>query len=263
MIRLRRKPASRPRDVDALLRRRLELLERIDATGSIAAAAKAVGLSYKAAWQAVETLNAECSAPLVERAAGGAGGGGTRLTRAGRALVAAFRKADAERLKFLRGLEGRPGDLAPLMGWLRRLSMRTSARNQLFGRVASVRRGEIDAEVVLALDAGDRLAAVITGDSLDRLDLRRGDEAFALIKAPWVAVSAGPRPRAGAAGVFAATVENLNLGPDSAEARLRLAGGTPLIAVLPRRRAEDLELAPGRRVWAAVDPAGVILGVLG
>ncbi|WP_147073343.1 winged helix-turn-helix domain-containing protein, partial [Sulfuriferula plumbiphila] len=56
---------------------RIELLEKIGELGSISAAAKALGLSYKAAWEAVEAMNNLSEAPLVERVAGGRHGGGT------------------------------------------------------------------------------------------------------------------------------------------------------------------------------------------
>ena len=75
----------------------LELLERIDASGSIAAAAHAMGMSYKAAWQAVETMNNLSEQPVVDRQAGGRQGGGTRLTDYGRRVVAAYRRLEKER----------------------------------------------------------------------------------------------------------------------------------------------------------------------
>lgn len=55
----------------------LELLERIDASGSISNAASTMGMSYKAAWQAVERMNNLSEHPLVERQTGGRHGGGT------------------------------------------------------------------------------------------------------------------------------------------------------------------------------------------
>jgi molybdate transport repressor ModE-like protein len=59
----------------------LELLERIDASGSISAAASAMGMSYKAAWQAVEGINNLSHEPLVVRQPGGSTGGGTLSDR--------------------------------------------------------------------------------------------------------------------------------------------------------------------------------------
>lgn len=253
---------SRPRDVDALLRRRLALLERIEALGSIAKAAKAVGITYKAAWDAVAALDAASDSPLVERSAGGSGGGGARLTPAGARLVAAFRTLDAARLRQLSDLAGRAGALAPLAGWLRRLSMRTSARNQFYGKVAAIKRGAVDAEVALSLPGGDRLTAVVTNDSVDALGLRRGAEAFALVKASWVLLAAGAEaPRLSAANIFAGTVSALRTGPVSCEVSVRLPGGAPLVAVVTRESARGLALAAGRPVWAVVNPASVIVGV--
>lgn len=68
-----------------------ELMERIAATGSIAAAGRAMGMSYKRAWSLVETLNAMFRAPLVESSRGGSGGGGAALTETGQAVLAAYR----------------------------------------------------------------------------------------------------------------------------------------------------------------------------
>lgn len=81
-----------------------ELLERIDASGSISSAATAMGMSYKAAWQAVEGMNNMSETPVVERQTGGKHGGGTRLTTYGRRVVVAYRRLEKEREKVLAAL---------------------------------------------------------------------------------------------------------------------------------------------------------------
>ena len=68
-----------------------ELLERIAQTGSIAAAGREMGMSYKRAWQLVETMNAMFRDPLVESTRGGAKGGGAVVTDAGHTVLAEFR----------------------------------------------------------------------------------------------------------------------------------------------------------------------------
>src|ERR671923_1273610 len=68
-----------------------ELIERIDQTGSISAAARAMGMSYRRAWQLVEALNKDFRERVVTTAAGGARGGGARVTPFGLRLVAEFR----------------------------------------------------------------------------------------------------------------------------------------------------------------------------
>ncbi len=68
-----------------------DLLAAIAETGSIAAAGRRMGMSYKRAWALVETMNAAFAAPLVAAAKGGAGGGGAQLTAAGVVVLAAYR----------------------------------------------------------------------------------------------------------------------------------------------------------------------------
>ncbi|MEQ8374289.1 MAG: winged helix-turn-helix domain-containing protein [Roseibium aggregatum] len=68
-----------------------ELLERIQRTGSIAAAGREMGMSYKRAWQLVETLNAMFRSPIVERSRGGAKGGGAQITETGLAVLEEYR----------------------------------------------------------------------------------------------------------------------------------------------------------------------------
>jgi molybdate transport system regulatory protein len=70
---------------------KVALLEEIGRSGSISAAGRAMKMSYRRAWQLVEDLNGSLASPVVETATGGAGGGGARLTEAGRTLVQEYR----------------------------------------------------------------------------------------------------------------------------------------------------------------------------
>ena len=67
------------------------LLEAIGETGSIAAAGRRMGMSYRRAWLLAKTMNACFRKPLVEAAKGGVGGGGARLTETGREVLALYR----------------------------------------------------------------------------------------------------------------------------------------------------------------------------
>lgn len=69
-----------------------ELLERIGATGSIAAAGRQMQMSYKRAWMLVEEMNAAFTLPLVVSARGGPGGGGAQLTETGQQVLALYRE---------------------------------------------------------------------------------------------------------------------------------------------------------------------------
>ena len=73
-----------------------ELIERIAETGSISAAARAMGMSYRRAWQLVEALNRACREPVVLTAIGGKRGGGAEVTAFGRKLVGLFRAMEGK-----------------------------------------------------------------------------------------------------------------------------------------------------------------------
>ena len=73
-----------------------ELIERIADTGSISAAARAMGMSYRRAWQLVGALNASYKEPVVTTAIGGQKGGGARVTPYGRRLAVLFRAMEAK-----------------------------------------------------------------------------------------------------------------------------------------------------------------------
>ena len=74
---------------------KVRLLEEIARSGSISAAGRALKMSYRRAWELVEDLNKTLGIQVIATAAGGAGGGGARLTEAGSALVAAYRAIEA------------------------------------------------------------------------------------------------------------------------------------------------------------------------
>jgi molybdate transport system regulatory protein len=73
-----------------------DLLEAIKATGSIAAAGRQLGMSYKRAWSLVEALNTMFRSALVDAAKGGAGGGGAALTPLGEKILAAYRALESD-----------------------------------------------------------------------------------------------------------------------------------------------------------------------
>src|SRR5207344_1220148 len=104
---------------------RIELLKAIETTGSITQAAKAVGMSYKGAWDAVDTMNNLAGSPLVERSVGGRGGGGTRLTERGTQLVRRFAEVSAIHRRFVAQLSESGEDLTHDLDLLRTLNTRT------------------------------------------------------------------------------------------------------------------------------------------
>lgn len=80
---------------------RIVLLERIREYGSITKAAKSMDMSYRHAWELVDSMNRQTPKPFVETATGGKGGGGTRLTEAGEKAISLFWKFYDDFQKFL------------------------------------------------------------------------------------------------------------------------------------------------------------------
>lgn len=176
--------------------KRIAILRGIGAGGSISQAARAAGVSYKAAWQAVDTLTNLAGVPLVARAVGGSGGGGAQLTPAGHELLAAADAMAQARAAVLGQWQARPGTGRALAS----LAVRTSMRNHL---PCTVLRLEAEGAVVrvhLALavpQAGGSapiaagqaaLTARITRESAELLALAPGQPVQALCKATAVRV---------------------------------------------------------------------------
>ena len=237
---------------------RISILEAIDATGSITQAAKSVGVSYKTAWDALDAMKNISGEPLVESASGGRHGGGSRLTAAGRKLVATYRLFQQEHQRFLSRIsEGMDDSDYQLV---KRLSMKSSARNQFFGKVTRVQDGQVSCEVEIALNGEDRIVAVITHDSQESLKLKAGSEVWALIKASWVILGEDDRnARHSARNRLCGTVSRLTRGGVNSDVVLTLGGGNTVSAIVTSDSIEQMGLKEGVKACALFQASSVIL----
>lgn len=196
------------------------LLRAVDRHRSLNTAAESLDRSYSRAHERITDLEAELG-PLVERRRGGAGGGGSELTRNAHRLLARFDRlqaaldgtVDTEEVVLAGTVTDRAGELATVdtpAGAVRALlfedgdrvhvSVRahaitlhdpdaapapaeTSARNRFRGSVTRIDRREAIARVAVDVGGDAPLVALITIDSLERLDLAPGDEIVASFKA--------------------------------------------------------------------------------
>ena len=236
------------------------LLEALEATGSINKAARTAGLSYKGAWLLLETACNLSNETLLETATGGAGGGGTRLTPAARGLLEAWRTLQTEQRDFLRVQEARLAQLPALSGLLRRMSMKTTARNQFAGVVKSVEIGPVSAQATIGLRSGDEIIATMTAAAAQRLKLKKGKEAIALIKASAVVLVADFAGwQLSARNQLAGTVSRIERGAVSSLVVLTLPGGATITASVTNEGVEELDLKVGAAATAVFKAYSVMV----
>lgn len=244
---------------------RIRLLEAIAAHGSISQAAKAVPLSYKAAWDAVDAMNNLAPEPLVVRSTGGRHGGGTELTDYGRRLIAFYRAVEQEyqaALDRLAASMNNPAaeDVADFRRLLRRLAMKASARNQFAGPVTAIKVGVVDVEVRIDLGDGLELAAIITQESLENLGIAVGREVHAFVKSSSIVLMEDSDARVSARNRFRGIVTRIHEGPVNSEVTLELPSGRHVItAVITHESVRALGLEIGKPARAIFKAPSVIL----
>lgn len=243
---------------------RIRLLEAIDTHGSISQAAKIVPLSYKAAWDAIDQMNNLAETPLVECSTGGRHGGGSRLTEYGRQIVVLYRALENEyqaALDRVAATMASSGEMSlpQMQRLIRRMAMKTSARNQFAGKVVALREGVVDFEVGLRLDADNEIVAVITRESAENLGVALGHELVAMVKSSSVLLLTDPDLRTSARNQLWGEVVKLQEGPVNSEVSLMLPGGKTVCAVVTHESIANLGLTLGSRACAVFKASAVIL----
>ncbi|MFI3121513.1 MAG: TOBE domain-containing protein [Methylococcaceae bacterium] len=248
---------------DMLDSRMIGLLNAIEQSGSINQAAKQVGLSYKGAWQIIERANNGAPKALVSTATGGSKGGGTRLTEAGRRLLALFTDLEQQHRQFLEQLNRTMADNPDTVLLLQRLVVKTSARNQLFGSISAIHVGAVNVEVVVKLKGGEQVITGVTLDSLDNLGLQVGDDAAVLINSAEITLITDADPkRVSARNCLSGSVIRVQQDEVNAEVIVVLSGGETLTAMITRQSAQSLALTPGMRVSMMFKSNAPVLGVM-
>lgn len=259
--------------------KRLDILRLIGACGSISQAAREAGVSYKAAWQAIDTLSNLAGTPLVERAVGGSGGGGALVTPAGQALLEGAEWMAQARQEVLARLAARPNASSPSSPFSSAqsplaLGLRTSMRNQLRAEVLglSAHQGAVRVRLRIRGGAtsvggagGAELQARITRDSAQLLDLRVGQSVLALCKATAVQVSTegqGLPAATSSNALHGVVVRAAASGRSFMEASLHLNDGSHWVGMFSRQP-EGPVLRVGDTAVARFDAAAVVIALEG
>jgi len=238
---------------------RIELLERIDKTGSIHAAAKEMKMSYKAAWERINGMNALADQPLITRTTGGKGGGGTTLTPYAHELIATFKRFNELHRQFIDRFSEAGDDPERLARILSRTFLTTSARNQLPATLSSVEFNGLHATLTLALSGSDVMRSTITAKSVHNMGLSVGCDLYAIIKSSDITIHSAIPASDNADNVLSGTVETLEISGENIEIGLRLSGGTLLIALEQQNALHDLNI--GMTAYAVVSPLHIIIGL--
>jgi molybdate transport system regulatory protein len=238
---------------------RVELLERIDVTGSINAAAKEMKMSYKAAWERINGMNALADKPLIERTTGGKGGGGTKLTPYARELIATFHRFNELHRQFIDRFSEAGNDPERLARILNRTFLTTSARNQLPSVLKEIDTNGLHSTLTLALSGSDVMRSTITAKSVLNMGLSVGCDTYAIIKSSDISIVSTKPSSDTDDNILSGKIETLETSGDNIEIALRLAGGTLLIALEKQDALQNLQI--DMTAYAIISPLHIIIGL--
>ena len=242
--------------------KRIEILRRIAQGGSISQAARDAGVSYKAAWQAIDTLTNLAGVALVERVVGGAGGGGAQVTQAGRQLLDTADALDRARTQVLAHAAGLAGASAALQTSMRNLLPCTVYALVQQGRIWRVLLNLGRGASQGAAQASTTLASRITQESVELLGLKPGLPVLALCKATAVTVlpSAASAPAAPGRNQLpgkASRIVRANTVADADEIAVTLEAGGQIAGFMPA----GYRVRHQARVVVCMDESAVVLAL--
>ncbi|GIU41737.1 TOBE domain-containing protein [Shewanella algidipiscicola] len=238
--------------------KRIKLLKQIDVTGSISQGAKLAGLSYKAAWDAVNDMNHRLSDAVVVSEKGGKGGGGARLTPFGERLVQVYALTEQMQEMVLEALLDQQVPMQSLLDVMAHFSLKTSARNQISAKICAIEPCELNDRITLKTSAGQTVFATVTHSSTCRLGLTMAQSVLLLFKAPLVDLST-TFVVSSSDNQLEGEVIAIKTNGNSFEVSLDIGTPEPLYASITRQRADEIELSQGQRLYGVFKPEQVII----
>ncbi|TLP39379.1 TOBE domain-containing protein [Arcobacter arenosus] len=243
-----------------LLEKRIKLLKEIAIVGSISKAAKNVPMSYKTAWEAIDTINNLCPEKVVTKETGGVGGGGAKLTPYGKNLIETYEKVQYEHEKFLKTLSNLTDFNTGSLKSLRRINMQLSTRNQIQGVVELINKGGVNSEVFIKLKSGYTLVAIITNSAVDSLDLQIEDEVTSLFKSSSVLVTTDCSLTISARNKLQGKITNITDGEVNSEVSIDIGNGDIVAAIITSDSVKSLGLKVFDEVSAVIKASDVMIG---
>ncbi|MDR0579486.1 MAG: TOBE domain-containing protein [Campylobacteraceae bacterium] len=232
---------------------RIELLKRIHETGSLSKAARVMKISYKSAWDTLSDINKASGTILVKKAVGGKNGGGSFLTPAAHLYINIYDKIYEEQKQFFDLIEKHMGNYDELMKFLARNSLRTSARNQLHGKIVDLQKENIMSIAKIDV-SGAEFSVLITTKSVEELGLDKDSLAWLIFKTSWVDIVDDDKK---GENIFEAIVRSVDKEEKAAEITLELNNGITLVS------SSNAQHIPAKddRVKIHIDKSNIIIGV--
>ncbi len=240
--------------------RRMALLAAIQEKGSISAAARHINLSYKAAWDAVNTINGLASEDLIICATGGTRGGGAWLSPKAKEILALYQQMQQLHEQFIEYLgQIEPGNRDAL-ALLQKMLVHTSARNTFMGTIKHIQEDAVHALLTLDIGLSTPIQAAITQNSRRTLELTPGQETLVFIKAAAVRLSLDkPQPQP-TESLLKARVLNTECSPDYRQFLLALEQREELSVLLPKNEMQHWPEALPEFLWARICANHVLVG---
>ncbi|ORF29240.1 hypothetical protein BGI09_10035 [Snodgrassella alvi] len=241
--------------------KRITLLENIRRFGSITQAAKAVPMSYKAAWDAIDAMNNLAPEPLVLRQTGGQGGGNSVLTAFGEAFLNYYHTMQQRHQQLIRQLEADADNSHH--GLWQKMNLDLSADNQLAGRISQIIEGAVNNEVHLQLSNGQELVAILTRHSCEQMELAVGVDALALIQASAIMLARpDPNLQISARNQLIGQIRHIDTGAVNSVITVDLGAAVSLTASITRHSAQTMQLKNEDKIMLLIKAPNIIIGRL-
>jgi len=242
-----------------LLEKRIDLLHAIEEHGSISKAAKAVPMSYKSAWEAVDTMNSLSPEPIVSRETGGKDGGGTTITAYGQQLLENYAVLKKEHTRFLASLSELTDIESGAFKTIGRLAMQISARNQIQAKVVSVECENVNAKIHLKLKSGQELLSVITREAVESLHIEEKQTIIAIFKSTAVLLLNMKDDKSEENGVVG-IVTKIEKDIENAKVLVDIGHHDTIISVMPVDVLKKMGLSEGSSVTAMIKANDIMIG---
>lgn len=237
---------------------RIELLHKIEKTGSINAAAKEMKMSYKAAWERINSMNELADEPLIERKIGGSGGGGTTLTPYAHELIKTYERLHELHRQFIDRFAEAGHEPERLARILSRTFLTTSARNQLPATISKIEQSGLHTRIEMSLSQESSLVSYITAKSAQNMGLSLGSEIYAIIKSSDIAIVNEAPQQSEEINIIKGKVQEIELSDEFIELTFAIANEKKLIAFLDKTKANSFKI--GDEAYAIIRTNNIIIG---